>query len=137
MEIYTETGFATDYTYNSRGLLATESQSGGNTTLYQYDALRRPTTQIGIATEGLTGEYRDQYGELLHRRIDANLNFSASEDFAGYDDLPTGFSANWTGAIYIEIPGEITFYLDSSDYGSVKIDGQLVVESLSWTVSVL
>ena len=40
--------------------------------------------------------------------------------------LPDGSSVIWTGAIYFDDPTDVTFYLSSTDFGELFIDGQSV-----------
>jgi RHS repeat-associated protein len=124
---YSAVGPATVYTYNGNGQMVSMTNAEGDATFYQHDAVGRQTAEIKIGQQGLTGEYRDADGTLLHRRIDDTVDFEADEDFAGYNDLPAGFSATWTGVISLDEAHTTTFYLDSTDKSSLYIDDQLVV----------
>jgi RHS repeat-associated protein len=123
----TYTSPITHYTYNPEGWLRSVTNPEGDATFYEYDALGRQTKEIGVGVEGLTAEYRDASGALLHRRIDENVDFSAPTDFAGYDDLGDGFRVSWTGEIYIGTAGNVTFSLDTTDESALYIDDQLIV----------
>jgi RHS repeat-associated protein len=119
----------TEYSYNAAGWLTKVVDPDSSVTLYQYDELGRPIKQTNIAESGLAGEYRDDEGQLLHRRIDESVDFSATPAFAGYDDLGEGFSATWNGVLWVENPEETLFSLESTDTTRLYIDDQLVVEN--------
>ncbi len=113
----------TQYTYNSLGWLTSMTDPEGNVTFYKYDAMGRQKKEVKVVEPGLRGEYREYSGgTLLHTRVDEDIDFDSDADFAGYDDLPGGFSATWTGAIYIADPGDVTFYLNNTDYSELYID---------------
>ena len=121
----------TQYTYNSLGWLMSMTDPEDNVTFYQYDAMGRQTKEVKVTGTGLTGEYRDDMGEVVHTRVDDEVNFEADSDFAGFSDLPDSFLATWSGAIYFDFETdpsrEVTFYLDSTDSSELLIDGQSVV----------
>jgi RHS repeat-associated protein len=124
------------YTYNALGWLTSMTDPNENVTFYQYDDMGRRTKEVNVLEPGLTGEYRDYFDELLHTRVDAVLEFPADPDFAGYSDLGDGFSAEWTGAIYLDFGtepfDEATFYLNNTDYAELYIDDQLVHDNYSY-----
>jgi RHS repeat-associated protein len=120
----------TEYSYNALGWLTGTTDPVGNQTIYQYDDMGRQTAAIKLGdTEGFTAQYFDDSGNALHTRTDATIDFGASTDFAGYDDLPDGFSATWTGTIWFPdfSSDDLTLYLNSTDTCSLYLDGQLVV----------
>jgi RHS repeat-associated protein len=121
----------TQYSYNDKGWMILMTDPAGTSTYYQYDDLGRQTNKITTGEEGLAGEYFDDNGKLLHARTDAGVSFEASDEFAGFDDLPDGFSAIWTGAINYPVfeSDHVTFFLDSTDQCDLYIDGTRVVHT--------
>ncbi len=107
----------------------------GNATFYQYDELGRRTHEAKVSGQGLAAAFRDDEGNLLHAQIDETIDISASTEFAGFDDLGDGFTATWTGAIYLDFSGdpsdEVRFYLNSTDESVLYIDDQEVVSNSS------
>ena len=86
-----------------------------------------PVRRHGTADEGSESHrIRDNWQvlrrvPLLQQTHDVDLDL---EDFGG--SLPDGFSAIWTGAIYIDDPGNVTFFLDNTDYSDLYIDDTYV-----------
>jgi RHS repeat-associated protein len=113
----------THYTYNAESWLTSVIDPEDDVTFYQYDDMGRQTNRIDVTGAGLRGVYRDGGEAIVHTRVDDNVDFSAATEFAGFNDLGDGFSVEWTGAIYLDDPGEITFYLDSTDASDLYIDG--------------
>jgi RHS repeat-associated protein len=127
----------TRYTYNSLGWLTSTTDPEQNVTLYQYDEMGRQTKQINVVDSasllvtgsGLLGEYRNG-SELLHSRVDETVAFEPATDFAGYSDLPDGFTATWTGAVYFEWDVQ-AFSINGTDYSQLFIDDSPVVTHAS------
>jgi RHS repeat-associated protein len=116
----------TSYAYNSLGWLTSMTDPNENVTVYEHDKMGRRIKEARVVGSGLSGEFRDYYGELLHTDIDADLNFAPSTNFAGYSDLSDGFKAEWNGALLVDATDDIRFYLNNTDYAALYIDGQLV-----------
>ena len=102
------------------GWLTSITDPEENVTFYQYDDMGRQTKEVKVTGSGITGKYSDG-STLLQQTHDVDLDL---EDFGG--SLPDGFSAIWTGAIYIDDPGNVTFFLDNTDYSDLYIDDTYV-----------
>lgn len=62
-------------------------------------------------------------------RVDEQIAFpSMPGDFANVPGLANKLAVRWTGAIYIEKPGEIEFSLTSDDGSRLYIDNQLIID---------
>ena len=82
-----------------------------------------------IGTEAREFPYLASNHRPLLRRIDAEINWNASQDeFAG-SGLADHFCVRWTGLLRVPNGGIHTFYANSDDGSSLWIDGELVVDN--------
>ncbi|MCC7084413.1 MAG: RHS repeat protein, partial [Pirellulales bacterium] len=122
----TYTSPVTHYAYNSLGWMTSMVDAENNGTIYQYDSMGRQTKQINVLAAGLTGEYTDGSGNT--KQVDSQVNFpDTGGALNGYS------SVTWTGAIYLDDPGEVIFYLKTTDNAHLYIDDYSVMSYTSNT----
>lgn len=62
-------------------------------------------------------------------QIDEQVAIASTPDaFNGLDGFIDHFAVQWTGAVYIEKPGDVTFFISSDDGSRLFVDGNVLID---------
>jgi ELWxxDGT repeat protein len=122
----TETGLAGLWRFNEHdGDVAKDATANANNGVLGAGVVARAPDRV----QGQLREIPDFTGLTpTHTRTDAVISFSDDGGFDGFADLTDLFAARWTGQIFIQTGGNVSFGFIANDAARLFIDGGLVAE---------